>query len=249
MDRNRTSGSEGSGDEEVIREGHVVIEERMNRREGLVEYEGTVGEGAATTAERVVVEDAGQPMTEATQGSGLLGGAAMQAGATVLGGTGGTAMVDDATTMAGTATSGTTTGGSDDLSMSTDNTASGSMTSDTVESGPIAQVREGMTVVDAAGDQIGKVEFVKMGDPAAMTIVGEESGGGGGLLDTGGSLSGGGGDPDLPEAFRNELVRVGFIKIDGKGWFGRDHYASAEQIAGVSGDTVRLSVAKDALPG
>ncbi len=246
MDRERETGSEGTGDEEIIREGHLVVEERMNRREGLVEYEGTVGEGMSTTGERVVGE-VGQSMTDATQETGGLGGVAMQAGATVLGGTGATAMVDDATTMAGTGTTGGTTGGSDDLSMSTDNTAAGGMTSDTVESGPITQVREGMTVVDAGGDDIGKVSFVKMGDPAAMTIVGEESGGGQGALDADGTF-GGDGDPDLPEAFRNELIRVGYIQIDAKGWFGGDRYASADQIADVSGDTVRLSVAKDALP-
>src|SRR5262249_7902643 len=33
---------------------------------------------------------------------------------------------------------------------------------------PIAHVREGMTVVDAADDEIGKVKFVKMGDPEAV---------------------------------------------------------------------------------
>src|SRR3712207_8107999 len=40
--------------------------------------------------------------------------------------------------------------------------------SDTVEGGPISQVQEGMRVVDAAGDDVGKVDYVKMGDPSAQ---------------------------------------------------------------------------------
>lgn len=231
----------GTGDEETIQEGGLVVEERMNRREGLVEYEGTVETAGTTT-------DAG-PAGKAGGETGLLGGGAMQAGATILGGTGSTAKVDDATTV-GMAPGGgdAATAGRDPLSMSTDNTTAGMMTADTVEGGPIAQVREGMTVVDAGGDDVGKVTFVKMGDPAAATTAGEAAGDDGSVLDDAGSLFFGDDDPDLPETFRNELLRVGYVKIDAKGWFGRDRYAAADQIAGVSGETVRLSVAKDALP-
>lgn len=231
MERDSNRGDIPSQGEETIREGDLIIEERMNRREGLVEYEGTV-EATGTTAEDDTVMDD-----------------AMQAGAAVLAGTGSTAMVDDAASMAGGGATGDVTPRSvDPLSMTTDNTPAGAAYADTVEGGPIAQVREGMRVVDAAGDEIGKVDFVKMGDPSAMTAVGEEPAGDGGLLGDGGGLFGGDDEPDVPDPFRHELIRVGFIKIDLSGFFTGHRYASADQIASVSGDTVMLSVTKDDLP-
>ena len=39
-------------------------------------------------------------------------------------------------------------------------------------------------------------------------------------------------------------MRVGFIKIDGSGLTDSDHYAMADKIAEVTGDTVQLSVGK-----
>ena len=241
MDRVRDRDDAFADGEETVREGNLVIEEGIARREGLVEYEGTAGEGTTVReGARTVTE-----VTEVTEtvdpppSGGVLGGA-MQAGATVLGGAARTDDVGTAAPAGEETTVGASTRDMDPLSMSTDNSASGLMTADTVESGPITRVREGMRVVDANGDDLGTVADVKMGDPAAMTIVGEEPAGDQGIF-------GGGGGPDLPEAFRNELLRVGYVRIDAKGWFGRDHYASANQIAEVSGDTVRLTVAKDAL--
>ena len=57
----------------------------------------------------------------------------------------------------------------DPLSMSTDNTAEGEMYSDTVEGGPISEIQLGDRVVDSTGKELGKVKFVKMGDPNAAT--------------------------------------------------------------------------------
>ena len=57
----------------------------------------------------------------------------------------------------------------DPLSMSTDNTPEGEIYSDTVEGGPISQVMIGDRVVDSTGKEVGKVKFVKMGDPNAAT--------------------------------------------------------------------------------
>jgi hypothetical protein len=56
------------------------------------------------------------------------------------------------------------------------------------------------------------------------------------------------GEPDVPEPFRSQLVRTGFIKVDTKGWFRKDRYVPAELIAAVEGDAVRLSVTRDQLP-
>ena len=231
MERDRDDAlAEG---EETIREGGLVIEERMTRREGLVEYEGTV-EGGATAGR---TGGGGAP-----EDAGMLDNA-MQAGATVLGGASATG--DEEVTSGQAATGGegameTSTRAADPLSMSTDSTARGVMTSDTVEGGPISQVREGMTVVDASGNELGKVDYVKMGDPSAMTTMGEE-------MDTGGLL-GGDDEPDVEDPFRSELIRVGFIKVGGSGLFGRARYAPADQIASVEGDTVRLSIDKNSLP-
>src|SRR5437660_707247 len=43
-----------------------------------------------------------------------------------------------------------------------------------MNSATIARVQEGMRVVDATGEQVGKVAYVKMGDPEAVTTQGNE---------------------------------------------------------------------------
>lgn len=252
-DRDVERGDTTAGGDETIQEGSLIIEERMNRREGLVEYEGTVGAGGTASGSGSM--GGGGAMSEQTD-AGPLGGAAMQAGATILGGTGNTAMVDDATTMSGAMESGGSGGGGmgsggSGLSMSTDNTASGAMAADTAVVGVLGQIQEGMRVVDAAGDDIGKVDFVKMGDPQAATTMGQGMGDAGGtgdiLGDVGDVFQGGDDAPDVEEPMRSQLLRTGFIKVDGKGWFDKDHYVPADQIAGVSGDAVTLTVAKEGL--
>ncbi len=123
----------------------------------------------------------------------------------------------------------------DPLDMSTDNTAEGRMYSDTVEGGPITQVMIGDTVVDSTGTEVGTVKFVKMGDPNAATIEGQE-GYDDGLLGLGEDYGLGG----LPEQARNQLLRVGFIHIDVP--WANDRYAGAGQIARVENNQVHLTV-------
>jgi len=135
--------------------------------------------------------------------------------------------------------------GRDWLSMSNDNTAAG-LTSDIGNTGPIDLVVNGMRVVDANGDELGKVDAIKMGDPGAVTTQGEEYDDGDLIGDIGRAVFGG---APLPETIRNNLLRVGYVFVDGKGWlFDTDYYVAANQIARVEGDTVQLSVAKEALP-
>ena len=43
-----------------------------------------------------------------------------------------------------------------------------------VDTSAMARVQEGMHVVDAAGEDLGKVEFLQMGDPEAVTTEGNE---------------------------------------------------------------------------
>ena len=128
----------------------------------------------------------------------------------------------------------------DDLSMSTDNTAEGRMYSDTVEGGPISQAMIGDKVVDSTGKEIGKVKFVKMGDPNAATTEGQ--------WDPDPGLFGFSDDFDLgelPEQAIQQLVRVGFIHIDIP--WGDDKSAGAGMIARVEGNTVYLNVPEGSL--
>jgi hypothetical protein len=110
--------------------------------------------------------------------------------------------------------------------------------------GPIEYVHKGMRVVDAVGDDIGTVDIVKMGDHQAATIQGEadtyDS-----MTDRLATVFGWDNEPDLPPQLAAHLLRVGFIKIDTKGLFSKNRYVAADHIAGVSGDTVRLTVNKD----
>src|SRR5215203_3172691 len=122
----------------------------------------------------------------------------------------------------------------DPLSMSTDNTAQGRMDSDTVEGGPISQITIGDRVVDSTGKEVGKVKFVKMGDPNAATTEGQEDTDSGILGWFGGSYDMG----NLPEQAQRQFMRVGFVHID-VSW-GDDRYAGAGQIARVDNNTVHL---------
>ena len=111
--------------------------------------------------------------------------------------------------------------------------------------GLIEQVREGMRVIDSAGEEIGTVEFVRMGDPDAVTIEGAgEDSGGPGLLGGVAAVFGFNDEPDLPGTLRRRLLHLGFVKVDGQELFGKDRYVRADRIDEVSGDTVRLSVRK-----
>lgn len=114
------------------------------------------------------------------------------------------------------------------------------------DAGPIKEVWEDMPVVDAAGTEVGRVEFVKMGDEAAATTRGQVAPEGGGIL---GGLARlfGGGEPDTPRQAAEHLVRVGFVKVDGDGLADRDLYVAADQIAGVADGRVQLSVSCDDL--
>ena len=124
--------------------------------------------------------------------------------------------------------------------------------------GLIARVREGMSVLDAAGERIGTVDYIKLGDPEAVTTQGNEPTRAEAPDPVGVPLGlfaaiplvtlGSDPEPHLREPLRSEFVRRGFLKIDGAGWFGRDYYVTPDRIASVEGDTVRLTVHKSELP-
>lgn len=115
------------------------------------------------------------------------------------------------------------------------------------EEGLIERVRDGMQVVDSSGDDLGKVTYVKMGDPDAVTTQGESTPMDGGLLGDAEGLFGGEDEPKTEGSEREQMIRTGFVKVGGGGLFRKARYATAGQIASVSGDTVTLSVMKDGL--
>lgn len=218
MDRTSSSGqgSVPAGDEEMVRDGSLIIDESAVRREGLVEYEGTVGESDTSHAGHAGHSSHTSHAVETDVSMGTTS----------------------------TGTTGTGSMGGDDLSMSTDNTS----TAGTMAGGGsahLAHIREGMTVIDANGDEVGKVSYVKMGDPEAMSTMGEEMDTGGGFL---GGFLGDDNEPDVPDPFRSELIRDGFVKVDTKGFFGSDRYLPSNTIGTVSSDTVTLTVTRDSIP-
>lgn len=110
--------------------------------------------------------------------------------------------------------------------------------------GPIAQVQEGMRVIDSAGQEIGNVSLVRMGNPEVVTLEGEASGNQGILAGVANAFAFWD-EPDLPPTLQARLMRYGFINIDGEDLFSKDRYVRAAKIAGVSTATVRLNVPKE----
>jgi hypothetical protein len=109
-------------------------------------------------------------------------------------------------------------------------------------------VEEGMAVMDSAGDRIGTVAEIYFGtysdeaeDYTTRAMGGPSSTG----------INPDIADPfsaneDLPDLLRKRLLTHGYIRID-TGMLDSDHFAMADQVVGVSDDTVRLSVPKDEL--
>jgi hypothetical protein len=113
------------------------------------------------------------------------------------------------------------------------------------EAEPIAQVREGMTVVDAAGEELGTVEHVKMGNPEAATTGGNAQGYTDPVIEIAATAFGAG--ADVPEPKRSQLLRYGFIRIDGAGLSDSDRFVRSDKIQRVVGSTVYLTASKSQL--
>jgi hypothetical protein len=91
----------------------------------------------------------------------------------------------------------------------------------------ISQVVEGMRVFDADGQEVGVVEYVKLGDPEAITTLGEETDDG---------------EPRVAGELRERLLRLGFVKVDRKGLLKADGYVAADEIDRVQDGAVHLTV-------
>lgn len=125
----------------------------------------------------------------------------------------------------------------------------------------IEHVREDMTVIDVNGDNIGKVAAIKMGDPEAATVSAAEQEPHDTLVDQPlvaapltNTATGVLAAPIAPVAARDgeetidvNLLRIGYIRVDAKGWFNRDLLVPADAITSVTADTVTISLAKNEL--
>jgi hypothetical protein len=113
----------------------------------------------------------------------------------------------------------------------------------------IRRISRGMKVLDAKGEEIGKVDQLQMGDPEGVTEEPDlyKRKMEGPLLTRVVDQYRPTGDIDAPPSARAHLLRMGYIRIDGKGWLDVDRYASADQIESVDEHHVRLKVPKEAL--
>lgn len=240
-------------DGNVIREGNLTIEENTSGPD-LIEYGGSTGASGTTTGGTASGTSSGtsSSTSSSTTTSGIsTGGVTTDVGTSGVSSEplevpvsdGPSTMQAGSSLLGGLSTTETETTVVEDTSAG-EVVAEGRQVEGAL-AGRIDFVRENMQVVDAAGDELGKVSYVKMGDPQAITTQGEEMGGDAGLFS--GGLFGGGGDnePDVAEPFRSELLREGFVKVGGGGFFGKDRYIRPSLIADVSGDMVRLNVTKD----
>ncbi len=109
------------------------------------------------------------------------------------------------------------------------------------ESTPIAAVRQGMTVVDLAGERVGVVQLVRAGEPEAAVSEDQVDGG---LVAEAKRAFRSGDEPRVAAELASQLVRVGYVKVDGRGILGRDVYVAAVQVKDVVDDVVHLGVSQ-----
>ena len=98
------------------------------------------------------------------------------------------------------------------------------------------QVREGMKVVDSAGDDVGKVAYVQLADPNAAAVDEDRNGADTSIL---GIL-----DPNDDNEVTERMVQRGYIKIDAAGFLEGDKYVLADDVTAVEGDVVHLAMRK-----
>ena len=105
---------------------------------------------------------------------------------------------------------------------------------------PIAQVTNGMRVIDPDGEEVGTVIAVRLADPNAVTAQDPPSGHG--VLGDRVPHTEYGDEPDVPADLAARLLRSGYLKVDSRGLLTHDLYVEADQIAEVNQDVVELAV-------
>ena len=100
------------------------------------------------------------------------------------------------------------------------------------------QVRDGMHVVGSDGKKVGKVEDFKEGDPDAVTADGEMNPETDGVTD--GPIDAFASEANLHSHEAERLLRIGYVKIDRKGFFAGHAYLGSDELDRVEGDTLWL---------
>ncbi|MBY8871996.1 hypothetical protein K7640_09090 [Micromonospora sp. PLK6-60] len=108
------------------------------------------------------------------------------------------------------------------------------------EQAVLSRVTTGMAVVDANGREVGTVDLVQRGDPAAVTVQAPTP-------DPGGSLdelieSAAVEEPDVPADLAARLLRTGYLKVTSDLARTGAVYVLADQIATVTDGRVHLDV-------
>ena len=102
-------------------------------------------------------------------------------------------------------------------------------------------VRKDMDVVDANGNNIGKVDDMYFGSPSAADQGSRESSL---IADLAHALVGGN---SIPEVLRQRLLHDGYIRVNGSGLFSGHMYLLPEQIDVVATNTVAVNVTREEL--
>jgi len=109
----------------------------------------------------------------------------------------------------------------------------------------LEQVQVGMSVIDARGEELGRVEFIRAPDPKAAAFQ-ERVASIHGLISLGvGSIVGV--EPKVPPEMALKLFRQGYLKIEAPHFWAENYYAAADAIARVEGRTVYLSLDRQGL--
>jgi hypothetical protein len=109
------------------------------------------------------------------------------------------------------------------------------------------RIQEGMHVMDASGEDIGRVDLIRMGDPQATTATAGNEDRGSTPLDFVAEAFGAESEPDVPEPLRSRLVREGYLKLDSANLLEADRYVPANYVRGVTNERVELNVRKQEL--
>jgi hypothetical protein len=108
----------------------------------------------------------------------------------------------------------------------------------------LADVREGMGVVDGTGHHVGTVRAVQMGDPEAVTAEGQTVGQHHGLIGAvDDSLTDSGVDGN--SEMRERQLRLGYVAVDANG-IGGDFTVAGDAVDAVVDDIVHLNTQRPA---
>jgi hypothetical protein len=107
----------------------------------------------------------------------------------------------------------------------------------------LEQVQVGMSVVDADGEELGRVEFVRAPDLKAAAFEERLDSSSPGLINLGiGSIVGV--EPKVPPEMALRLFRQGYFKVAAPHFWAENYYAAGDSIARVDGRKVFLSLNK-----